>query len=45
MNKIFQSPGTYILLPGMLWKYNAWTRITGTNYQNKDTKREKEGKK
>ena len=45
INKILQSPGTYILLPGRLNKYNAWANTTETNYQNKNTKREKEGKK
>ena len=31
------------MLPGKPWKYNAWTKTNGTNYQNKNTKGEKEG--
>ena len=44
MNKKLQSPGTCILLPGKLYKQNAWTKTNGINYQNKNTKGEKEGK-
>ena len=39
---ILQPPGTYILLPGRLQKYNAWIKTTE---RNKNTKGEKEVKK
>ena len=42
--RLLQITGTYILLPGKPRKYNAWTKTNGTNYQNKNTKGEKEGK-
>ena len=41
--RLLQITGTYILLPGKPRKYNAWTKTNGTNYQNKNTKGEKEG--
>ena len=41
--KILQTPGTYMLLTVRLLKYNVWPKTAGTNYQNKNTKGEKEG--
>ena len=32
------------MLPLKLQKYTAWTKTNGTNYKNKNTKGEKEGK-
>ena len=43
MIKILQTPGTYILLTVGLYKYNVWPKTAATNYQNKNTKGEKEG--
>ena len=44
INKILKSPGIYILLPGKLQKYNAWTKTNGKNYRHKNTKGVKEDK-
>ena len=42
--RLLQITGTCILLPGKPWKYNAWTKTNGTNYQNKNTKGKKGGR-